>query len=81
MFTIFYKLIWILEVPVIEEIYSNNTLHVLRSTTANVKCKVSAEPSAKIQWFRKGAELDLRKSNATVENKDNESILKVRDII
>lgn len=54
---------------------------MLRSTTANVKCKVSAEPSAKIQWYKNKAELDLRKSNATIENKDNESILKVRNII
>ncbi len=62
-------------VPINLESY---VVHALVNTVAQIKCKVTADPSAEIQWYRHGKKLELRETNATIETKDNESTLKVK---
>lgn len=59
--------------------YKNNSVLGIMNTVTNIRCKVSADPSAHIKWYRNGKELNFRDyHNATTQNTDNESILQVQ---
>lgn len=58
-----------------------NTFRALINTTAHLRCKVTADPSANITWFRNEKAFKQRDyPGSSIENMDNESILKVRII-
>ena len=66
--------------PKFVPIYEKNTVFVPLTKPpylAQLKCGVTADPPATINWYRYGKKIKPREYDVSFEEKDNEKILKV----